>query len=143
MNGVGIKRMLHLAFLKSNKFRSILCVPLCAYSLFTFYSKCRNAMVFLQIMFLLVVKFDTWYIHAPAREQIREALLEFIWPDLPELHAFFREHFTLFIDMRIRHFRDSVARYFRDRPRSDVKANGVNSANQTKQFKGKVIYVEQ
>lgn len=91
----------------------------------------------LQIMFLLVVKFDTWYIHAPAREQIREALLEFIWPDLPELHAFFREHFTLFIDMRIRHFRDSVARYFRDRPRTETKTGTTNtSAAQQKQFKG-------
>lgn len=78
-------------------------------------------------MFLLVVKFDTWYIHAPAREQIREQLLEFIWPEVPDLHAFFREHFTLFIDMRIRHFRDSVARYFRDRPRSDTKAGMLTS----------------
>lgn len=69
-----------------------------------------------KIMFLLVVEFDTWYIHAPAREQIRERLLEFIWPNLPHLHSFFRDHFSLFIEMRIRHFRDSVARYFRDRP---------------------------
>ena len=69
-----------------------------------------------KIMFLLVVEFDTWYIHAPARKQIREGLLNFIWPDLPHLHSFFRDHFSLFIEMRIRHFRDSVARYFRDRP---------------------------
>lgn len=89
-------------------------------------------------MFLLVVKFDTWYIHAPAREQIREALLEFIWPDLPEMHSFFREHFTLFIDMRIRHFRDSVARYFRDRPKTDVKSGDTaNGTQQSKQFKGR------
>lgn len=83
-----------------------------------------------KIMFLLVVKFDTWYIHAPAREQIREQLLEFIWPSLPELHSFFREHFTSFIDMRIRHFRDSVARYFRDRPRPEPQTTPNGSVQQ-------------
>lgn len=66
---------------------------------------------------MLVLDFDTWYIHAPAREQIREELLNFIWPSMPDLHSFFREHFSSFIDMRVRHFRDSLARYFRDRSR--------------------------
>lgn len=84
----------------------------------------------LQIMFLLVVEFDTWYIHAPAREQIRERLLEFIWPNLPHLHLFFRDHFSLFIEMRIRHFRDSVARYFRDRPPRPQDPARVTAAKQ-------------
>jgi hypothetical protein len=77
-------------------------------------------------MFLLVVEFDTWYIHAPAREQIREGLLNFIWPNLPHLHSFFRDHFSLFIEMRIRHFRDSVARYFRDRPTKSQTSMGLD-----------------
>ncbi|OII72228.1 uncharacterized protein cubi_01561 [Cryptosporidium ubiquitum] len=67
-----------------------------------------------KIVFLLVLRHDTWYVHQEARDGLREYLVEKIWPRQPKLRLLYRDHVTTFVDTRIRHFRDSVGRYFRD-----------------------------
>ncbi|KAK6589993.1 hypothetical protein RS030_192880 [Cryptosporidium xiaoi] len=75
-----------------------------------------------KIVFLLVLKHDTWYVHQEARDGLREYLVNNIWPKQPKMRLLYRDHVTTFVDTRIRHFRDSVGRYFRD-----LQANSKNS----------------
>lgn len=72
-------------------------------------------------MFLLVVEYQTWYIHAPAREQLTDHLLEFVWPQRPTIQNNFRPFFLNFVEVRVRHFRDSVARHFRERAKHSIR----------------------
>ncbi|KAF7458087.1 hypothetical protein HWI79_1402 [Cryptosporidium felis] len=74
-----------------------------------------------KIVFLLVLRHDTWYVHQEARDGLREYLVEKIWPRQPRMRLIYRDHITTFVDTRIRHFRDSVGRYFRD-----LQANSRN-----------------
>lgn len=64
---------------------------------------------------MLVIENETWCIHAPAREQLVNHLLEFIWPQRTIIKNNFRDYVAAFVEARIRHFRDSVARHFREK----------------------------
>lgn len=66
-------------------------------------------------MLMLVIENETWCIHAPAREQLVNHLLEFIWPQRTVIKNNFRDYVAAFVEARVRHFRDSVARHFREK----------------------------
>ncbi|KAH8738826.1 hypothetical protein FG386_002281 [Cryptosporidium ryanae] len=88
-----------------------------------------------KIVFLLVLKHDTWYVHQEARDGLREYLVNSIWPKQPKMRLLYRDHVTTFVDTRIRHFRDSVGRYFRDLQANSKNSEFVNSLIVTCDYK--------
>lgn len=88
-----------------------------------------------KIVFLLVLKHDTWYVHQEARDGLREYLVEKIWPKQPKMRLLYRDHVTTFVDTRIRHFRDSVGRYFRDLHANSKNGEAVASLIVTCDYK--------
>ncbi|OII71353.1 hypothetical protein cand_025120 [Cryptosporidium andersoni] len=87
-----------------------------------------------KIVFLLVLKHDTWYVHQEARDGIREYLVNKIWPKQPHMRLVYRDHVTTFVDTRIRHFRDSVGRYFRDLQANSKNCEVVSNMIVTKNY---------
>lgn len=74
-------------------------------------------------MIMLVIENRTWSIHAPAREQLVGYLLDFVWPGRQTLHRNFGQFFSIFVETRIRHFRDTVSRYFREKNKQQKRKN--------------------
>ncbi|EPR61090.1 hypothetical protein TGGT1_311700 [Toxoplasma gondii GT1] len=66
-----------------------------------------------KLLLIIVVKYQTCFIHAPARAQLREFLVSFVFPGDPATQMLFRDHVQAVVHARIRHFRDSVGRTLR------------------------------
>lgn len=66
-----------------------------------------------QLLLIIVVKYQTCFIHAPARAQLREFLVSFVFPGDLTTQMLFRDHVQTVVHARIRHFRDSVGRTLR------------------------------
>eukprot|EP01053_Blabericola_migrator_P004224 Blabericola_migrator_1__4223@NODE_2297_length_2985_cov_116_805003_g1440_i0_p1_GENE_NODE_2297_length_2985_cov_116_805003_g1440_i0NODE_2297_length_2985_cov_116_805003_g1440_i0_p1_ORF_typecomplete_len347_score47_91_NODE_2297_length_2985_cov_116_805003_g1440_i09912031 len=66
-----------------------------------------------KILFLLLLQTGTCYIRAQARAQILDYVLFTIWPTEDLFREMVKPHTVPVVETRIRHFRDSVARYLR------------------------------
>ncbi|PFH34149.1 hypothetical protein BESB_073010 [Besnoitia besnoiti] len=66
-----------------------------------------------KLLLIIVVKYQTCFIHAPARAQLREFLVSFVFPGDAATQLLFRDHVQAVVHARIRHFRDSVGRTLR------------------------------
>jgi hypothetical protein len=82
-------------------------------------------------MLMLVIENETWCIHAPAREQLVNHLLEFIWPQRTVIKNNFRDYVSAFVEARVRHFRDSVARHFREKAKQRAQRDTPSSKMST------------
>ncbi|PHJ18017.1 hypothetical protein CSUI_008156 [Cystoisospora suis] len=85
------------------------------------------AFVASQLLLIIVVKYQTCFIHAPARAQLREFLVSFVFPGDLATQMLFRDHVQTVVHARIRHFRDSVGRTLRQHQPATRRRCGIGA----------------
>eukprot|EP01054_Gregarina_sp_Poly1_P011088 Gregarina_sp_Poly_1__11087@NODE_894_length_5819_cov_27_147253_g638_i0_p5_GENE_NODE_894_length_5819_cov_27_147253_g638_i0NODE_894_length_5819_cov_27_147253_g638_i0_p5_ORF_typecomplete_len178_score16_55_NODE_894_length_5819_cov_27_147253_g638_i047265259 len=80
----------------------------------------------------------TCYVRAAARAQILDFVLKTIWPGNNVACALIRPHAMQVVETRIRHFRDSVARYFRPKPTQ--RSRNPQPCPATKSFENSSVF---